>query len=62
MSTLEVGHLAVCSFGEETELLHDFQETLNDESGAHVLRQCTFKQQQTRIAKVGTKCLINSPQ
>ena len=52
LSTLEIGHLAVCSFGEEAELLHDFNQPFNEQSGAYILRNCTFKQEQTRIAKV----------
>lgn len=44
----------MCRFGEETKLLHDFHQPFTDRSGASVLQQCTFKQEQTKIAKVQT--------
>lgn len=43
----------VCSFGEQMQLLHPFQQQFNDESGARILRLCQFQQKKTRIAQVG---------
>lgn len=42
----------VCSFGEQAQLLHPFQQQFNDESGARILRLCQFQQKKTRIAQV----------
>lgn len=33
LSQLEVGELAIMSFGEQVKLLHGFEETFNDEAG-----------------------------
>ncbi|XP_076823935.1 midasin-like isoform X3 [Clavelina lepadiformis] len=52
LSTLEAGQLAVCNFGEDAKLLHDFNQPFTDQSGASVLQQCSFKQEQTKIAKL----------
>ncbi|XP_075869163.1 midasin [Nelusetta ayraudi] len=51
LTLLEVGQVSVCSFGEQVQLLHPFQQQFNDESGARVLRLCQFQQKKTRIAQ-----------
>ncbi|XP_071334594.1 midasin isoform X2 [Trachinotus anak] len=48
---LEVGQVSVCSFGEQVQLLHPFQQQFTDESGARILRLCQFQQKKTRIAQ-----------
>ena len=52
LTTIESGQLSVCNFGEDTKLLHDFQQPFTDRSGASILQQCSFKQEQTKIAHV----------
>ncbi|XP_030578137.1 midasin [Archocentrus centrarchus] len=51
LTLLEVGQVSVCSFGEQVQLLHPFQQQFNDESGARILRLCQFQQTKTRIAQ-----------
>lgn len=51
LTLLEVGQVAVCSFGESVQLLHPFQQQFNDQSGARILRLCQFQQKKTRIAQ-----------
>uniref|UniRef100_A0A7N6BG26 Midasin n=1 Tax=Anabas testudineus TaxID=64144 RepID=A0A7N6BG26_ANATE len=52
LTLLEVGQVSVCSFGEQVQLLHPFQQQFSDESGARILRLCQFQQKKTRIAQV----------
>uniref|UniRef100_A0A8C3A899 Midasin n=1 Tax=Cyclopterus lumpus TaxID=8103 RepID=A0A8C3A899_CYCLU len=51
LTLLEVGQVSVCSFGEQVQLLHPFQQQFNDDSGARILRLCQFQQKKTRIAQ-----------
>ncbi|XP_069462584.1 midasin isoform X2 [Ambystoma mexicanum] len=51
LTLLEVGQIAVCSFGETVQLLHPFHEQFSDQSGARILRLCKFQQKKTRIAQ-----------
>lgn len=51
LTLLEAGQVSVCSFGEQVQLLHPFQQQFNDESGARILRLCQFQQKKTRIAQ-----------
>ncbi|XP_076780137.1 midasin isoform X2 [Arvicanthis niloticus] len=51
LTLLEVGQIAVCSFGESVKLLHPFHEQFNDSSGSHILRLCKFQQRKTKIAQ-----------
>ncbi|KAG8124032.1 hypothetical protein E2320_019500 [Naja naja] len=51
LTLLEVGQIAVCSFGETVQLLHPFHEQFNDHSGARVLQLCKFEQKKTKIAQ-----------
>uniref|UniRef100_A0A8B9KTP9 Midasin n=1 Tax=Astyanax mexicanus TaxID=7994 RepID=A0A8B9KTP9_ASTMX len=51
LTLLEVGQVAVCSFGESVQLLHPFHHQFNDQSGARILRLCQFQQKKTRIAQ-----------
>ena len=50
LALLEVGQLAVVSFGERTRLLHGLQEPLGAAAGAQMLRRFTFSQRETRVA------------
>ncbi|PWA97505.1 hypothetical protein CTI12_AA028730 [Artemisia annua] len=49
MSQLEVGNLAVASFGKEgnIQLLHDFDQPFTSEAGVKMLSSLTFKQENT---------------
>lgn len=49
MSQLEIGEMAVASFGEKgnVRLLHDFDQTFSSESGLNMISQFTFKQDNT---------------
>uniref|UniRef100_A0A670YJS1 Midasin n=1 Tax=Pseudonaja textilis TaxID=8673 RepID=A0A670YJS1_PSETE len=51
LTLLEVGQIAVCSFGETVQLLHPFHEQFNDRSGARVLQLCKFEQKKTKLAQ-----------
>ncbi|KAM3579719.1 AAA ATPase midasin [Umbelopsis sp. WA50703] len=52
MSQLEVGDIAITSFGERIQLLHPFDQPFTDDSGASVLRQFTFGQEKTYVKKL----------
>uniref|UniRef100_A0A3P8WSX5 Midasin n=1 Tax=Cynoglossus semilaevis TaxID=244447 RepID=A0A3P8WSX5_CYNSE len=65
LTLLEVGQVSVCSFGEQVQLLHPFQQQFNDESGARILRLCQFQQKKTRIAQfldTSTKMFVGARQ
>ncbi|XP_042842742.1 midasin [Panthera tigris] len=51
LTLLEVGQIAVCSFGESVKLLHPFHEQFSDFSGSQILRLCKFQQKKTKIAQ-----------
>ncbi|XP_073934254.1 midasin isoform X1 [Castor canadensis] len=51
LTLLEVGQIAVCSFGESVKLLHPFHEQFSDYSGSRILRLCKFQQKKTKIAQ-----------
>ncbi|KAF4099466.1 hypothetical protein G5714_019592 [Onychostoma macrolepis] len=51
LTLLEVGQVAVCSFGESVQLLHPFHHQFSDQTGAKILRLCQFQQKKTRIAQ-----------
>ncbi|KAH0622150.1 hypothetical protein JD844_024188 [Phrynosoma platyrhinos] len=51
LTLLEVGQIAVCSFGETVQLLHPFHEQFSDQSGARILQLCKFEQKKTKIAQ-----------
>ncbi|XP_008565442.1 PREDICTED: midasin [Galeopterus variegatus] len=51
LTLLEVGQIAVCSFGESVKLLHPFHEQFSDYSGSQILRLCKFQQKKTKIAQ-----------
>ncbi|KAL8186257.1 UNVERIFIED_CONTAM: hypothetical protein K2H54_066664, partial [Gekko kuhli] len=51
LTLLEVGQIAMCSFGETVQLLHPFHEQFNDQSGTRILRLCKFEQKKTKIAQ-----------
>jgi midasin len=49
LNQLEAGDIAIVSFGEEVKLVHPFEKTWSDESGAQVLQSFTFSQQKTFV-------------
>ncbi|KAM4694301.1 midasin [Discoglossus pictus] len=51
LSLLEVGQIAVYSFGEEVKLLHPFHEQFSEQSGSKILSLCKFNQKKTLIAQ-----------
>nr|XP_045010044.1 midasin isoform X2 [Jaculus jaculus] len=51
LTLLEVGQIAVCSFGESVKLLHPFHEQFSDYSGSQILQLCKFQQKKTKIAQ-----------
>ncbi|XP_044531325.1 midasin [Gracilinanus agilis] len=51
LALLEVGQIAVYSFGETVQLLHPFHEQFNDQSGTRILQFCKFQQKKTKIAQ-----------
>ncbi|XP_028903180.1 midasin isoform X2 [Ornithorhynchus anatinus] len=51
LTLLEVGQIAVCSFGETVQLLHPFHEQFSEQSGARILQLCQFQQKKTKIAQ-----------
>ncbi|XP_066850638.1 midasin isoform X2 [Anser cygnoides] len=51
LTLLEVGQIAVYSFGETVQLLHPFHEQFSDQSGTRILRLCKFQQKKTKIAQ-----------
>ncbi|CAH1229365.1 MDN1 [Branchiostoma lanceolatum] len=52
LTWLEAGELGVCSFGEEVQLLHPFEEQFSSQSGARILQRFTFQQNKTQIAQL----------
>ncbi|XP_028395044.1 midasin-like isoform X2 [Dendronephthya gigantea] len=56
LTRLEVGEIAICSFGEDVQLLHPFHETFTEPSGANILRQFRFEQKKTKIAQLLDSC------
>uniref|UniRef100_A0A8C5QIK7 Midasin n=1 Tax=Leptobrachium leishanense TaxID=445787 RepID=A0A8C5QIK7_9ANUR len=51
LTLLEVGQIAVYSFGENVKLLHPFHEQFSDQSGSKILSLCKFQQKKTLIAQ-----------
>lgn len=52
LSQLEVGDLSITSFGERIRILHPFDQPFTAESGASVLQQFTFAQEQTKVKEL----------
>ncbi|KAI8498711.1 AAA ATPase midasin, partial [Branchiostoma belcheri] len=52
LTWLEAGELGVCSFGEQVQLLHPFEEQFSSQSGARILQRFTFQQNKTQIAQL----------
>ncbi|RWS31507.1 midasin-like protein [Leptotrombidium deliense] len=57
LTLIEAGEMAVMSFGDETRLLHSFDEPFTASSGAKLLYQFQFSQEHTRIADLLTNAL-----
>ncbi|KAM4771043.1 midasin [Rhinophrynus dorsalis] len=51
LTLLEVGQIAVYSFGENVKLLHPFHEQFSDQSGSRILSLCKFQQKKTLLAQ-----------
>ncbi|KAM9316620.1 LOW QUALITY PROTEIN: midasin [Gastrophryne carolinensis] len=51
LTLLEVGQIAVYSFGEGVQLLHPFHEQFSEHTGSRILSQCKFQQKKTLLAK-----------
>ncbi|XP_063773055.1 midasin [Pseudophryne corroboree] len=51
LTLLEVGQIAVYSFGENVTLLHPFHEQFSEQSGSRILSQCKFQQKKTLLAQ-----------
>jgi len=49
LSTLEVGQLAIVSFGEQVHTLHSLDQPFTDSSGAEVMSQFLFDQERTAV-------------
>ena len=49
LSNLEIGHLEVCSFGEETSLVIPFNEPFTLTSGSRIIIHFTFEDTSTDI-------------
>ncbi|KAJ1918062.1 AAA ATPase midasin [Mycoemilia scoparia] len=52
LNHLEVGQMAIMSFGENVKLLHPFDQPFDNTSGARVLQQFTFDQDRTNVDKL----------
>ncbi len=48
LTQLEVGQIAVVSFGEDVRLLHPFDQPFTEQAGAYTLSSFTFKQTKTQ--------------
>ncbi|XP_075718267.1 midasin isoform X3 [Rhinoderma darwinii] len=57
LTLLEVGQIAVYSFGENVKLLHPFHEQFSEQSGSRILSQCKFQQKKTLLAQFLESCL-----
>ncbi|XP_075058881.1 midasin [Mixophyes fleayi] len=51
LTLLEVGQIAVYSFGENVRLLHPFHEQFSEQSGSRILSLCKFQQKKTLLAQ-----------
>ncbi|KAI9291506.1 vWA-like protein [Neoconidiobolus thromboides FSU 785] len=52
LNQLEVGKLAIVSFGEKVNLLHSFDMPMTNDMGNQVIHQFSFNQQQTDLKKM----------
>ncbi|XP_018427598.1 PREDICTED: midasin [Nanorana parkeri] len=51
LTLLEVGQIAVYSFGEKVNVLHPFHEQFSEQSGSRILSHCKFQQKKTLLAQ-----------
>jgi midasin len=49
---LEVGQVAVASFGESVRVVHPFEASLSDEAGGEILRRFSFNQTSTNVLQL----------
>ena len=52
LTQLEVGQLALLSFGERVRILHQFTSTFTPDSGSEILQRLTFNQQRTSVLEL----------
>lgn len=52
LTLLEAGKLGIASFGEDVQVLHHLHEPFTEQAGARVLRQLSFEQGKTRVARL----------
>ncbi|KAJ3195669.1 hypothetical protein HK101_011411 [Irineochytrium annulatum] len=52
LAQLEAGQMGVVTFGEDVSLVHPFDRAFTDEAGGEVIRQFTFTQGKTNIARM----------
>ncbi|TPX46650.1 hypothetical protein SeMB42_g02317 [Synchytrium endobioticum] len=57
LSQLEVGQVAVASFGERMQVLHPFDRVFDDASGASVIDRFTFSQTKTNVQDLLTQSI-----
>lgn len=57
LTLLEVGQIAVYSFGESVRLIHPFHEQFSEQSGSRILSQCKFQQKKTLLAQFLESCV-----
>lgn len=48
---LEVGSIGILRFGADVELMHDFDQTFTENTGARILRDLTFSQTVSRLPR-----------
>lgn len=52
LNLLEAGELAVLSFGEQTQILHNLGEPFGEHSGVNLIEQLTFQQRKTCVGQL----------
>jgi midasin (ATPase involved in ribosome maturation) len=57
LTRLEVGQVAVTSFGADMRLVHPFEQPFTDDAGAEALASFTFKQNVTNVKKLMSRSL-----
>lgn len=55
LGLLEIGKFAICKFGTEVEVLHDFASQFTEQSGAELFSRLTFTHGKTDVTKVGLR-------
>ncbi|GLH08474.1 Midasin [Gryllus bimaculatus] len=58
LSLLEAGELAVVSFGDKPQILHQLGDTFTEHSGGRLLQQFSFSQNHTKFAQLIDFCTM----